>query len=325
MKFKHILIFFSCVLFFLSGCNFQIFARPTATPNPTPTATITPTPTSTFTPTPTRTPTPTPTPHLTMGEVQTADSGDYSFRSPRGFFAIKYANQVTIANQGESIIVSMIVEYFEGNLPNPRAYIDDFLGEMSQDIGHLEHTYYSKILVDDIEGLSTEISGFISEIEFAGKVVVVNVDDVRVFVACAITLLAVDKDIWEKTGRMAMDQILDSIRFLEGISSIDRTKCPISKDSTYGYSMDNPIKVGGDAFGGPSRERAYLDNLLGPSGQLIGYNRLGSMPYGDTILDAYQISGLNKSVTLYIDEYSFAELKAPVGFTCKSAFLLAKP
>lgn len=323
MKTKHFLIIFSCAILFLLGCNTPLFARPTATP--TPTSTITPTPTATFTPTPTNTLTPSPTPRLIMGEVQTADSGDYSFRSPRGFIAVKYANQVSIASQDNTTMMTMIVNYYEENLPTLKANMDDFLAGMSNDFDHLQYTHYSKILVDGIEGLSTEISGFLSEIEFAGKVVIVNVDGSRVFVACGITLLSMDKDLWEKTGRMATDQVMNSIRFLEGIPSTDITNCSISKDPTYGYSMDNPIKVGGDVFGGPSRERAYLDNLLGPKGQLIGYNRLGSTAYGNTILDVYEIYGLNKSITLYIDEYSFEELKAPVGFTCKAAFPLVKP
>ncbi|MGC1378142.1 MAG: hypothetical protein WA821_18070 [Anaerolineales bacterium] len=99
----------------------------------------------------------------------------------------------------------------------------------------------------------------------------------------------------------------------------------VSTDKTYGYTQENPIKVGGDDFGGPPRERAYLDNLAGPHGEPISYNRTGSLDSGDTILDAYEISGLSKPVTLYIDEYSFTEPQAPVGFTCLGAFSLTAP
>jgi len=101
--------------------------------------------------------------------------------------------------------------------------------------------------------------------------------------------------------------------------------CVISTDKTYGYTQENAIKVGGDDSGGPSRERAYLDNLAGPHGEPISYNRTGSLDSGDTILDAYEISGLGAKVTLYIDEYSFTEPQAPVGFTCLGAFSLTAP
>lgn len=102
--------------------------------------------------------------------------------------------------------------------------------------------------------------------------------------------------------------------------------CVVSTDSTYGYSPDNPIRVGGDAFGGPPRERAYLDSLSGPNGEAISYYREGSIYYVDTILDIYHVSydGSN-SVVLYIDEYSYQELMAPVGFVCWTPIPLSAP
>ncbi len=95
----------------------------------------------------------------------------------------------------------------------------------------------------------------------------------------------------------------------------------VSTDKTYGYTQENPIKVGGDFLDGPVRERAYLDNLAGPNGETITYARIGSIIFGETILDAFVITGLGAEVTLYIDEYVYAELQAPVGFTCLGAFL----
>lgn len=102
-------------------------------------------------------------------------------------------------------------------------------------------------------------------------------------------------------------------------------KCPISTDSTYGYTQENPIKVGGDFFEGAARERLYLDNLQGPNGEPILYHRTGSIPFADTILDAYEITGLNEPVVLYLDLYLYTAPQAPVGFTCFSAFSLDEP
>ncbi|MFZ0544822.1 MAG: hypothetical protein WAM60_05265 [Candidatus Promineifilaceae bacterium] len=98
--------------------------------------------------------------------------------------------------------------------------------------------------------------------------------------------------------------------------------CPVSGDSSYGYTQDNPIRVGGDAFGGPARARAYLDVLRGPEGQIVSYFRVGSLPTDETILDIYELTyeGLDSPANLYVDEYSFSTLLAPVGFTCASAF-----
>lgn len=102
-------------------------------------------------------------------------------------------------------------------------------------------------------------------------------------------------------------------------------KCIISTDSTYGYTQGNPIKVGGGDFGGPPRERAFLDNLLGPNGEKITYELTESFNFGDTILDTFEITSLQNKVTLYIDEYSYTEPQAPLGFTCLSNFPLTAP
>lgn len=111
----------------------------------------------------------------------------------------------------------------------------------------------------------------------------------------------------------------------EPTSAGSASPCVISTDPTYGYTQENPIKVGGGDFGGPPRERAYLDNLCGPNGEKISYDRGGSLPFGDTILDVFEITGVKKAVALYIDEYTYMEPQAPVGFTCASAFPLSEP
>lgn len=101
--------------------------------------------------------------------------------------------------------------------------------------------------------------------------------------------------------------------------------CVISTDKTYGYTQENAIKVGGGDFGGPPREQAYLDNLAGPNGEHVSYGDPHSLDFDDTILDVFNVSGLGKDVTLYIDEYSFTEPQAPVGFTCVGPFSLTAP
>ena len=83
--------------------------------------------------------------------------------------------------------------------------------------------------------------------------------------------------------------------------------------------------MGGKAFGGPSREITYLENLIGPNNEQLTYERVGSSDFGDTVLDTYEISGIKEKVLLYIDEYSFTDLFAPYGFSCKGPFLLEKP
>ena len=66
---------------------------------------------------------------------------------------------------------------------------------------------------------------------------------------------------------------------------------------------------------------------LGPAGQTVAYERIGSAPFGDTILDAYRLSyeGIAQPAVIYVDEYVFETLYAPVGFTCSIAFPLVAP
>lgn len=100
----------------------------------------------------------------------------------------------------------------------------------------------------------------------------------------------------------------------------------ISTDQTYGYTEKNPIKVGGGE-NGPVNERKYLSSLTGPNGEKVTYLRNGSCcafltrnsPFGGGLLDIYSVTyeGKKDSVTIYVNMYDKATLKAPVGFKMK--------
>lgn len=106
----------------------------------------------------------------------------------------------------------------------------------------------------------------------------------------------------------------------------------LATDPTYGYNLDNPIRVGGLSldefnFSGLDRETVFFDNLRGPNGEPVSYERSGSLSSGDTILDVFLLtsSGFSDTRTLYIDAYNFQELFAPVGFTCAGRFTISAP
>lgn len=95
--------------------------------------------------------------------------------------------------------------------------------------------------------------------------------------------------------------------------------CPYSSDPTYGYTVDNPIRVGGGPFGGgPGRERAVLAAFQGPAAEPLTYERTGSLPVGDTILDVYTVSytGAPAALVLYFDIYALGPILTPVGLGC---------
>ena len=114
-----------------------------------------------------------------------------------------------------------------------------------------------------------------------------------------------------------------SVRAADDLPPI--TLSEVSTDETYGYTPQNPIKVGGVA---PSRERNFLDLLRGPAGEAIRYSRDGSCCgfetpnglMGGGLLDIYSVwvGDKKEPVKLYINMYDFEQPKAPKGFTIGS-------
>ncbi|HRG18714.1 MAG TPA: 2-dehydro-3-deoxyphosphooctonate aldolase [Flavobacterium lutivivi] len=105
-------------------------------------------------------------------------------------------------------------------------------------------------------------------------------------------------------------------------SSSTVSKEPVA-DATYGYSKDNPIKVGG-VLNGPIYEKEYLNSLTGPNGEKVWFKRNGSCcefqsknsEFGFGMLDIYSVvyEGSKDTVVLYLNMYEKSKLKAPVGF-----------
>jgi hypothetical protein len=65
--------------------------------------------------------------------------------------------------------------------------------------------------------------------------------------------------------------------------------------------------------------------LQDSKGNWVAYNRQGSMEYGSTILDAYEVVLDGEMVLLYVDQYSFETLLTPVGFSCGGAYPILAP
>ena len=98
-------------------------------------------------------------------------------------------------------------------------------------------------------------------------------------------------------------------------------------DSTYGYTEQNPIKVGGVSHErGPQNQRAFLNALRGPGGEPLQYHRQGScchfktpngMIAGLGALDVYEVTylGLAKPLLLYLNMYDYEPPKIPRGLT----------
>jgi hypothetical protein len=329
MKTNHTLIglitVFSLVI---SACG--VLPKPSTTVTDTPKPSDTPLPTSTSTPTYTNTPKPTKTPTikptLALGDQKIIAEGGYTFRPPTGYIVDVQGAQVGVFDQAGTIIISIIGSPSYTQKSSAEEMIDEFLTAVfNKGDGEYEKENQQTINVDGVEGLSYDITGTLFGSPLQGQAIIVMPNNHQYFFGFGIANTGNDKKRWENKASDVFNGLVKSITFSTTDQSHSSNECAISTDNTYGYTKENPVKVGGGDFGGPARERAYLDNLLGANGEKTSYERTGSFTFGDTILDSYEITVGGKKSIIYIDEYSFTEPQAPVGFTCVSAFPLAKP
>ena len=294
----------------LVGCGIQ---------TPEPTALPAPTFTSTPLPTPTLTPTPTATPALRTVKVE-ADGFTLHIPNSLGF---EVTNKILgVYDQEGTFLASFMRSPFDGRTNSPEDVIDNYIKAITERGAKFTRSESTPITIGGVRGVSVEVTGILSDRPIEGRAVaVVPVQDSVLF-AIGVSNLESGPDAWQTTGSVYFEAMLDTVEFIE---VQNRGGCSISEDKTYGFTEANPIRVGGDFLEGPARERAYLDNLLGPNGEILAYERNGSISSGDTILDVYHITGANIDVVLYIDEYRYEPLQAPYGFTCAGEFLLSAP
>ena len=334
----------SCILMtaaiILSSCGSMpqpsptLTALPSNTPLPaattTPFPSNTPMPSATFTHTPTHTPRPTSTatiePTLALGEPRTVAEGGYSFRPPVDYTVDVQGAQVSVIDDFMTLIIS-----FFGAASNPQdlsadEILDDFTAALFKSgNGEYQKENPQSIIVDGADGLIYDVTGTFYGASMRGQAVIIMPDHNHFVYGLGLNNAVQDINRWDWEGHKIFSGMVNSLTFSTDGQSQSSKSCPVSSDTTYGYTQENPIKVGGDAFGGPFRERAYLDNLLGPNSEKVSYIRTGSIPFGETILDAFEVTAAGKKVTLYVDEYAYTEPQAPAGFTCVGLFLLSEP
>jgi hypothetical protein len=108
-----------------------------------------------------------------------------------------------------------------------------------------------------------------------------------------------------------------------------KTKSIVSTNFEYGYTPENPIKVGGvKTDRGPANEREYLNSLTDLAGNNLSFYRIGSCCHfqtpnglinGGGLLDKYAVyvKGQKDTVVLYLNFYDEDKLLAPKGFRFK--------
>ena len=280
----------------------------TSTPlSPTATATVT-APTSTAT----ITFTPTPTAFLALQDSPIIfAAGGFNIAPLRGYkkefntyqaFLKSPDEKVTIYIQADPkptgkfpiAVVKSYMEYF-------REGIHDFSENESQDI-----------VIDSAKGVSQDFFGTVEEELLHGRISIVFPEDSKMLTIIVQTL---GEGRWENEGEMAYSAMINKLTFFKPKIS---GACPIAKNPDYGYTVDHPIKIGGDESEGSNREQEYMSGLLGPRGEVVGYYLSESIEKNGAILDKYVVSYKNNTKVLYMDMYNYDNPRIPFGFTCSA-------
>ena len=294
-------------------------APPTSTPTNTPTSTPTSTPTATPTNTPTNTPSPTPEPTIALRERKEVPNGEFSFVPIKDFQTTIMLNYAVLSNEEltlEYLFMGGQTDMSQTHLQYAQLFLQSINNESEDALEIIETT---DINVSSYEGKSFMLSLTSNPQETIGELVIVFIDYDSLLVGLAVSDSSASSELWSTDGEMYFNLLINSIEVIDN-QPISYSPCPESLDETYGYSKENPIKVGGGAMIGPSRARMFFDSLVSYGYNDVSYERLHSEDYQGTILDYYEVSYYGFSGNLYVDEYSFEKLYAPSNFTCWRAF-----
>lgn len=131
---------------------------------------------------------------------------------------------------------------------------------------------------------------------------------------------------WEEEVVPLLDVLVGSFRIFPAVYEVKDEDCPVSTDPTYGYSVDDPILLGG---GSSSFEHRwdYLANLLGPNREYVEVTKLRSFAYNNYWLELYQLTyqDQDEPAFIYINTGLWSRIAAPMGFSCSEPFSKLEP
>ncbi len=258
--------------------------------------------------------------------------GHYSFEPVEAYQWEIADAQMFMANQDGSIMISVVG--VPANENTPEMIMEDFISGMEETgSGTLERGEESVIVIDGVDATAVNLSGDLFDSPMEGQAVLVQPTEDWAIFMLALGSLSENEAQWSEIGQPLFTDMLGTMEFLDKtavaeqlVASSDE-QCPIAIDPTYGYSEDNPVRVGDGAENGSARATAYLDNLIDPVGIPITYRLSDSSPHGDDVISIYEIGSpmVEEMINLYIDQHNYSELMAPVGFSCEQAFPISAP
>lgn len=307
-----------------------VAALPTPTLAQAPPASLVP-PTATVPPRATRPPLPdfdTPTPEgtATAEATPTTDpalaqqfswSGGYSFWPPPGYEMQTNGGQ-TLFTSPEGVLALAGGPEQNSSRP-PEQAMAEALAAINGSMGAALQTGSPfPVTVGGAPGIGADLSGTTPQGAVLGRLVTVRPNTDQLFYAFGVS----PSQLWTARDADRFQRMLRDVVFFPLGSQFD---CPRSLDPTYGFSPDNPIRIGGgDAA--PQREAAYLGVLRAATGQAVPFQPAGSQPHGDRTLNVYTIPGAPAGQgVLYFDPSVYETLFAPVGFGCVRGIPVGAP
>jgi len=271
---------------------------------------------ATDTPTPTSTPTATATatPEQTQ---QFSWSGGYSYWPPAGYETQTNGGQTLFT--GPEGVMALAGGPEQNSSRPPEQAMAEALGAINGSMGaSLTTGAPFPVSVSGVPGIGADLSGTTPQGAMLGRLVAVRPNDGQLFYAFGLS----PAQLWSARDAARFDRLLRDVGFFPLGSQFG---CPRSLDPTYGFSPDNPIRIGGgDAA--PQREAAYLGALRAANGQVVPFQPAGSQQHGERTLNVYTIPGAEAGASgLYFDPGSYEPLFAPVGFACVGAIPVGAP
>ena len=256
-----------------------------------------------------------------LGERHLMTAAGFSYRPMTGYGLFETDRNVLMHSPDGNTAIGLwgllIYEDMYFGIPSDEEMMDYLLMDFEEmKWGEFERGESYSVSVDLKQGNAFEFSGKSEDEPVEGVVYLIRPSDNQVFIGFFMVKTNANQNS-KNRGEEAFNTVIRQVRILE-INHVDSSSCPVSIDESYGYSSENPIKVGGGSIIGPRNRVYYLDSLIGRNGEKIHYSKLGPEMKGENLLDKYEVwhDGMEGTVTLYLDKTNHAELMAPVGFVC---------
>ncbi len=260
------------------------------------------------------------------GSVFEVVQGGYSFEAPAGSDVSITASGALISALDSSLLFSLNGINAMSNEKSDEEILDTLLTSLfSGEQSSYKQSELISSSVEGYEGAAYDFTGKFLGSQVEGRALVIKPEAKRYVSIIGMALVEEKPDLWKTTGKDAFNYLLSRYQILPAEALASAELCPISPNANYGFYPDEAVKVGGGLLSGPLRERAYLDNLLGSNGEPVTYEWVRSVETPDSIVDEYTLTVGEKTITLYLDQYSFGIINAPRGLGCMGAFPISEP